>query len=279
MSCFPTRPLALMLVTALLCLNVSAPVGSAESGDGPTDEVTVSESNGAAAVGRPQWRVGDTWVVETRTQPIQGREPPRDDEPVRLRWQFRVNKIEKIAGEDCYRVDIECVTPGRTSPQTSLWCDTRTLFLRQFQTQLAFQGRYRTVQESYATAKGATAPVITLVNVLPLSMPAFAPPGTKGLESSGSAKFVCVSQPLPAGAKDPSVIRFRHSVQQSVRPAGPKAVEALPEGFSKELGEEPLTEVELRTPGEQVKQLWRAGSPWPVYVEQGRTKAYLVPNP
>jgi len=224
-----------------------------------------------AELARPEWDIGDSWIVETLTRRVQGREEAAEPEATRLKWQFRVAKIEKVAGSDCYRVDIQCLAAGRIRPEATIWCDKRTLFLRQFQTQVAFQGRYRTIQESYACAKGPTAPVIAFVNVLPLAMPAFLPSGAKAAD-----RFTYASQPLPAGAKDPNTVRFLHTSTQQVRPAGAKALEQIPRKYAKNLGAEPVTEVTLDDREQSVRQLWQPGAPWPVYVENSRTRAWLV---
>jgi len=248
-----------------------AATGRAEQAPGEAAPAEATEPVAPAELTPPEWEIGDSWVVETLTERVQGREATADPETTRLKWQFRVAKIEKVAGSDCYRVDIQCLAASRVRPRGSIWCDKQTLFLRQFQTQVAFQGRYRTIQESYACAKGATAPVVTFVNVLPLAMPAFPPEGAKAADS-----FTYTSQPLPAGAKDPGTVRFLHTSTQQVGPVGAKALEAIPPTYAKSLGTGPLTEVTLEDRRQSVRQLWQPGSPWPVYVENTRTKAWLV---
>ena len=47
---------------------------------------------------QPTWRLGDSWIVETLTRRVQGREKEDDDEEAgtRLKWQFKVAKIENM---------------------------------------------------------------------------------------------------------------------------------------------------------------------------------------
>ena len=220
---------------------------------------------------RPQWKVGDNWIVETLTERVQGREDKPATKPTRLRWQFRVVNHENVAGSECYRIDVECLAKGRLRPKTSFWCDRKTLFLRQFQTQFAFNGRYRTIQESYDIPQGQYAPVMASVNVLPIGIPAFLPKGAKGGDT-----FTYISQPLPAGSKDPSIIRFAHTVKQEIRPAGAKALEQVPPAYAKSLAREPVDEVRLTDRHRTVVQLWQKNAPWPVYVKNGPTQAWLV---
>jgi len=223
------------------------------------------------SVDRPQWQVGDNWVVETLTEQIQGNESRVGDKAAKVRWQFRVAKLEKLNGRDCYRVDVECMAQGRMQPKSRMWCDKDTLFLRQFETQVAFRGQYHTIQESYDCAKGAESPVLATVNVLPIALPAFLPKGAKALGS-----FTYVSQAAPAGSKDPDLLRFAHTVKQEVRIPGAKSLEQIRAGFAKDLAAEPAVEVRLDDGRQAVTQLWQKGTPWPVYAENGRTKAWLV---
>jgi hypothetical protein len=225
----------------------------------------------AALLEQPEWQVGDSWVVETLTQRVQGREDEPSGKSPRVRWEFRVTKIEKVAGNDCYRIEVECLARGRIRPQTTVWCDRKNLFLRQFQTQLAFNGRYRTVQESYACAKGETSPVVTFVNVLPIALPAFVPKGAKGGDT-----FAYTSRPLPAEAKDPEIIRFVHAMRQETQPAEAKLLSKALPAYAKNLDARPVVQVKLGDEQRSVVQLWQQGEPWPVYVEDGRTQAWLV---
>lgn len=220
---------------------------------------------------RPTWKVGDTWVVETLTERLQARTANDSSSPGRIRWQFHVAKLETLAGKECYRIDVECLTAGRIRPRTTIWCDTDTLFLRQFETQLAVNGKMRTIQESYDCAKGAFSPVIAPVNAIPLGLPAFVPEGAKG-----GNEFSYVSQPLPAGSKDTSVLRFAFSVKQDVSEPADQYMKRLPETYTKALDEKPVRQVKISTPEQNVVQLWKDGSPWPVYVNNGRTQAWLV---
>jgi len=225
----------------------------------------------AASLQRPDWHVGDTWVIETLTERVQGRETKCAGKPARIRWKFHVAKLEKLAGVECYRIDIECLAAGRLRPKTTIWCDKETLFLRQFQTQLAAGGRYRTIQESYDCPKGQYAPVLASLNVLPIGLPAFVPKGAKGGDT-----FTYNSQPLPAGSKDPGIIRFAQTVKQDILPPGAKSLRQVPRAYSKSFRTKPITEVRLAGGGQKVVQLWQKGVPWPVYVNNGRTQAWLI---
>jgi hypothetical protein len=259
----------------MIFLGLAAGLLAASCGyDSPRPQARAAEGEGRAAavsLDKPAWKVGDRWVIETLTERIQGRETGSAAPAARVRWEFEVSKIESIAGHECYRIDIQCRAAGRLQPKSSVWCDKSTLFLRQFQTQLAVDGQYRTIQESYDCGPGQVSPVLASINALPLAMPAFLPKGSKSLGS-----FSYKSQPLPGGAKDPSIIRFVHTVSQEVLPPGAKSLERVPSGYAKELPQKPVTEVRLGDYRQKVLQLWQKDAPWPVYTDNGRTKAWLV---
>lgn len=230
------------------------------------------DAGALASLDRPKWEVGDKWTIETHSEKIQGRrdKPARTSPP--LRWQFRVADVEELSGRDCYRIEVECLARGRIRPKSVIWIDQSSGFLRQYQTELAVGGKMRKVVESYDHAKGVPAPVITPVNAVPIVMPAFVKKGAK------VNSFSYTSAPIPAGAKakDLGLVTFAHEVSQTTDEASPKALEIIPKGLSKSIEKKPVTQVSIATHGGKVTQLWQQGQPWPVYVDNGRTKAYLV---
>ena len=134
--------------------------------------------------------------------------------------------MEKKSGQDCFRIDVTCLVKGRVRPRTSLWCDAETLMIREVQTQVASGGQYRTLQESYDSGPASMAPVLTSLTALPLDLPAF--PSQEALgHGKGAGTFSYTSQPLPACAKDPGIIRSAHVVEQTIATARPKALESL----------------------------------------------------
>lgn len=225
-----------------------------------------------ASVEQPKWSVGDTWTIETVSEKIQGREitPARKSPPIR--WQFRVAELEKLAGRDCYRIEVECLARGRIRPKSVMWVDEESGFLRQYQTELAVNGKMRPIVESYDHAKGEPAPVVTPISAVPIVMPAFVKKGSK------TVSFTYTSAPVPAGAKakDLGMTSFAYEVSQTASIAGSKALEVIPRGLSKAIDDKPVTQVNITTPHERVTQLWQPGKPWPVFVDNGVTKAYLV---
>jgi hypothetical protein len=48
------------------------------------------------------------------------------------------------------------------------------------------------------------------------------------------------------------------------------------DAFSKSLTTRPVTEVRLKSLGREVRQLWQAQRPWPIYSDNGYTVARLV---
>ena len=239
----------------------------------PRDDKDEAEVATATGLSQPKWEKGSTWMVETVTQPLQTREVKPSTKPVPIRWQFRVADLENLAGRECYRIEIECLARGRIRPKSMIWVDQKSGFLRQYKTELAVAGQMRPMVESYDHAKSLAAPVITPVNALPIALPAFVPPGSK------ANTFTYTSAPMQAGAKskDLGLVTFAHEVTQTTSKAGSKALEIIPKkGRPKSLDAKPITEVVLGTPTGEVKQLWQEGQPWPLVIDNGRTKAYLV---
>ena len=224
----------------------------------------------APDLARPVWKVGDTWVIETVTDQIQVREAMPSEKSPPIRWLFKVSGLADIGGHKCYQIDITCEAKGRVRPSSMLFIDTQTMMLREMRTQMAGFGQFHTVRESYEPQGGQVSPVLTFGNVLPIDLPAFLP------KQSKAVSFNYVSQTIPAGAKDPDLIRFGHSVtQQVVRPSG-KSLNRIPSRYAKALDRLPVVEVRLANQDKSVVQLWQQGNPWPVYTHNGRTEAKLV---
>lgn len=220
---------------------------------------------------RPTWNVGDTWQVETVTRTAQAREKESAGKPEPVRWKFRVAAVEKLAGGDCYRIEITCLSPGRVRPRSTLWCDAKSLMPRELRAQVAAAGRYQTIQESYDPDGGPPSPVLMPLNALPIDLPAFVPQGAKA-----AGTFAYVSQPVGAGAKDLDLVRFAHEVEQSVSAPTPKALEQVPEAFAKDIERAPVVEVRLKDHLRSVAQLWQEGRPWPVFADNGLTRSRLI---
>jgi hypothetical protein len=247
-------------------------LGLAAIAQDPADNAADEQPQDAATLARPEWKTGQTWLIETVSSKLQGREITPARKPVPVRWQFKVANMEKLAGRDCYRIEIECLARGRIRPKSVIWVDEQTGFMRQFETELAVNGKMRKIIESNDHAKDQPSPVIMPISALPIAMPAFLPKGSK------ANSFTYTTAPIPAGgkARDLGLMTFAHEVSQTSSMAGPKALEIIPKGLSKSLEPKGVTEVKISTHNEKITQLWQPGQPWPVYVDNGHTKAYLV---
>src|SRR4051794_22526225 len=83
---------------------------------------------------RPRWNVGDSWVVEAETKPVQARNAAAasdDDKAEKVEWKFTVSRVEKLAGQECYVLEITAVQDPKTQPRTKLWIDKKALAVRQ----------------------------------------------------------------------------------------------------------------------------------------------------
>jgi hypothetical protein len=244
---------------------------AAESADARTSREDAN-TDSASSLNKPHWSVGDSWTIVTLTTPLQERAAEVAGQPGKIPWRFEVKGLEKIGGVECYRIDVECQARGRLRPKTTIWCDRQTLFLRQFKTQVAAGGQYQTIYESYQPGQDGHAPVLTPLNALPIALPAFLPEGSK----RASKSFAYISRPLPAGAKDLDIVSFSHRTTQEVAAPSERALKQVPESYTKNLAEQPLAEVRLKDHAAAVVQLWQKDVPWPVYVDNGSTQAWLV---
>jgi len=254
-------------VGVVLCVSLLTPPNRSVAAEDRTSDPAGTESF------KPQWNVGQSWIVETQSLQVQTREKPADQDPMPVvQWQFTVEEKEKLAGRNCYRVQVQCREQGRPQPQVTLWVDADSLALRQFQTQLPVPGGFRTITESYRFEGNQPAPVMTPLTALPVDLPLFLPGKTKGLHS-----FQYETVASPAGQKAIGEVGFAYSIQQTIDTPKPEGVKGLfHEGFVKSLPVRPVATVRLKTFDRDVRQVWQAEQPWPAYTDNGSTVARLV---
>ena len=223
---------------------------------------------------RPQWKLGDAWVVETSSLPLQARADLTQMVRSRpIQWQFTVQKYEKIIADDCFRVVVRCLLPGPPQPVTVLWIDRKSQTLRQIQTQIPVAGRFCMMTEDYRAVGAQKSPVLGPLSALPIDLPLFQGNAAKGLES-----FSYEVNDGPAGKKKAlGDVGFIYDVEQAVAsPSRQHVKDLVPQGFTKDLDARPMVEVHMKSAGRQVQQLWQAGLPWPVYADNGTTISRLV---
>ena len=128
---------------------------------------------------KPKWEVGDRWVVETSTLPIQARREPIELSRGRpIPWQFTVQQDEKVV-DDCYRVEIRCLLAGSPQPVTVLWIDKRSGALRQVQTHPTADGFARSPE--LRAGRWPAPPILSLLTAF-VDLPAFQGNEAKGME-------------------------------------------------------------------------------------------------
>jgi hypothetical protein len=228
---------------------------------------------------KPRWTAGDSWVVETRTKPVQLREAVDDLKPVAVKWKFTVKKSERVAGHDCHRVEVVCLddkgNTDKAQPGTVFWLDEKAMALRQVQVQMPVPGGFRTITESYAFGDNQPAPVVGFGTVLPIDLPLFTPAAARGLE-----KFTYEAVSGTGGKRAPNDVAFSVDIDQHVTAAKAEDVNRLVADEFKEsvrdLKARPVAEVKLKTAERQIRQLWQVGQPWPLYADNGQTTARLV---
>jgi len=215
---------------------------------------------------QPKWHVGDGWTVETQSRQPQTASPQPGS--VKARWRFVVERVERVAGEDCFRIVARPVEAEQ--PKTVVWVDRKTAAIRQIQTQLPTPAGYKTVTESYRSSTAA--PVIGPLSVLPLALPQFPHPGIKSLDTY---QYETISG--PGGIKAAGDVGFSTQIRQSFsEPSADRIKGLFNDQHIKSLRDRPMVEVELSTPDETVRQVWAQGAPWPLFVDNGLTQARLV---
>jgi len=247
--------------------------------DPPKD--TKAPDQPQAAKTNDRWQVGMKWVVETTTEvaqlgasPIDNEKKEKKVEPTTTQWQFSVAKIEKVHGHDCFRVDVErLVGEGDKAhtvpPLTTIWCDARSLALRQIRTEFVVQGQVREVTESYDFGDQPS-PVMAPLTSIPLDMPVIRPGGAA--KAAGSETFTYSAISGPAGKKALGDVGFAVEIKQDVVevPAGAKA-----------LGGPDFT-VKMSSGDRTVQQEWKNDKPWPETSNNGTTtsklKNVIMPN-
>lgn len=220
---------------------------------------------------RPSWKVGQKWVVETVGLQNQMRKAPQRAAPNRpVRWQFKVENVEEVEGKTCFRIVLRCLEPGE-NPETTLWVDQDSLTLLKIRMQLPSREGFRTVTETYRSESGQPFPTISVLTVPPIDLPLF----IAGAKANSSFQYRAST--APEGAKDAANIDFAISIEQQLtEPSDDDLRRLLPEQFAKSAENAPVVEVRLTTGRSDVRQLWKKGSPWPVYSNNGVATSRLI---
>lgn len=221
----------------------------------------------------PRWELGDRWVVETKSRPLQVRGDTGPDTFCKpIQWQFAVQRFEKTLADDCYRLEVKCLVAGAVQPSTVLWIDKKSLSVRKIETQLPVPGGFRTITYNYQFSSGQPSPVLGPLSALPIDLPLFG-----GGEAKGMQTFAYQMHTGPAETKQLGQLGFAYNVEQRVNPVSSEHVKGLlNETFAKSLTKQPVVEVRLKSGHRQVHQLWQPGLPWPVYSKNGSTECRLV---
>lgn len=222
---------------------------------------------------KPNWEIGDCWIVQTRTrrpQVVDTLEASRFGPAIQ--WRFTVQNQVQLADETCYLVEVRPTMDQRGDLSVLLWFERNWLALRQFQLQHRVGGNVHTVTEQYRPTIGQTAPVLGPLTVLPIDIPAFTPAGSK---SDGN--FGYTVEYGPTGAKQAGGLRFAFRVQQRTTIPKAEEIKDVLSQIGAKSGETPLLlKVELQRFDRRICQWWRAGHPWPVYCDNGATTARLI---
>ncbi len=229
----------------------------------------------------PQWEMGDRWTVETVSRPLHVRaNVPHAAVSPPLRWQFDVSRLEESSSHDCFRVEVTCQAEGQDRPKTVLWLDRDSFALRRITTHLPVPGGFREMTMSYDSVSGQPAPILGPLSALPIDTPVLYA-GTKGLQVFSYTSHFGATQ-----RKELGDVGFAHQVEQQISELPQDEVRKLfsehfakslvDDPFAKSLAGRPVAEVRLKSQGREIRQLWQAQRPWPIYCDNGYTVSRLV---
>ncbi len=247
----------------------------------PKEEAPKSTSVNVRSI-IPRWGLGDSWMVETVNRRIQARTSAKEATLVEpIQWHFAVSRFEKTLAHDCFRIEVSPRGGEGRQPRTVLWIDRATLALRRVTTEIPTLEGFQEITVNYEFDSGQPAPVLGPLTALPIDMPVFLAGRAKGLETFGYTLFHG-----DAEKKDLDQIGFAEQVEQRMSAASPEEVRKLfqnsfeksleNDAFAKSLADKPVTDVRLVSQGQQIRQLWQAGQPWPIYTDNGVTVCRLV---
>ena len=221
---------------------------------------------------RPNWQVGDRWLVETQALDSPVANPDAKTVATPITWRFTVAAREKIAGRDCFRLEAKPELDDGPQPLTTLWIDSQTYTLRQSRTEIPVQEELRAITEHYQFPEGQASPVFGPVTGLPVDLPIF----SNLKPRAGGFEYVVSDGPAP-GARNPDDLGFAVGVEQSLMPAKLDSVRtAMGAPASRDFGREPIYEIRMRGPERESRQLWQPGQPWPLFADNGQTRSRLI---
>jgi hypothetical protein len=197
-----------------------------------------------------------------------------------LRWQFDVSPSKEPPSEDCFRVAVKCEGAGEGIPKTVFWLDRDSFSLRRITMYLPVSGGFEKMTMSYDSGSGQPAPILWPLSALPIDTPVLYA-GTKGMQT-----FSYTSHFGDGQRKELGDVAFAHQVEQEISEVPQDEVARLfsqhfakslvDNPFTKSLTTRPVTEVRLKSQGREVRQLWQAQRPWPIYCDNGYTVSRLV---
>ena len=160
------------------------------------------------------------------------------------------------------------------------WLDRNSFALRRITTYLPVPGGFSEMTMSYDSPSGQPTPILGPFSALPIDTPVLYA-GAKGLRTfSYTSHFGAVQR------KELGDVGFAHQVEQRISDVPKDEVRKLfgrhftkslvDDAFSKSLTARPVAEVRLKSQGREIRQLWQAQRPWPIYCDNGYTVSRLI---
>jgi len=229
----------------------------------------------------PRWNLRDQWTVETVTKRVQRRKALSTGDLVApIQWRFAVSKYEKSFGDDCVRIEVNCLANEGGHPRSVLWFDRKSFALRRMANEVPTRTGYRVMTVSYVHDNDQLSPVLVAASSIPIAAPMFL---SQHVKSFDRFQYQTVFNPEEKALDD---IPFSHGVTQSARLLNPEHarqmmkqhfVDANDDGrFAKSLADESAIEVVLKSGSRTIRQLWQQDKPWAVFCDDGYSASRLV---
>ncbi|MFZ2958004.1 MAG: hypothetical protein WA705_14040 [Candidatus Ozemobacteraceae bacterium] len=204
---------------------------------------------------RPEWHLGDSWIVEARYRNLAEAAdawlPP-------VRWRFHVRAQKEIAGEPCWMLHIVPLGRPDMKVQGVLWLSCRDLRPMRVADVFPVRGIAKSKKREFSGSR--ITPLFSEGAMIPYDFPLF-PLADESHERSGSGTGTAVTGEKAVTSGE---ITFVDQVSQSWK--------HIPGGF----------EVLLNDGGAKgiVRQVWRPGYPWAVlHIGQAVEARLVEPRP
>lgn len=240
----------------------------------PVARSMADDFEGELARFRPQWEVGRQWRLEVTPIRPGFAAASADAAPQPTIWEFTVAGRERLACGECFRVEGRPTVALEATPPLVFWAECDRLVLRQIELRVPTARGPKSLVERYDFPRDEAAPVIGLLNAVPIALPVFREANAKSARGFAYEVRSHADEGVDKEAESPGT-PWRFSVRQQWKTTAPPA-----KGATTKAPDAPRRwTVELKSPLAHVRQEWQADRPWPVRSDNGAVVARLLDSP